>query len=187
MPKVQRDAATELYPVPAVVVSCADPPAPPNLITLAWVGTVCSEPPMLSIAVRPGRHSHPIIKKTREFVVNIPRADQVRAVDICGMHSGSSTDKFAAAGLTAGPAAFVKAPLVEEFPVNIECRVREVLSLGTHDLFIGEILCVHADEEVLDEGGELAAERLNPLAYVSGEYYALGKAVGSYGFSRAGS
>jgi flavin reductase (DIM6/NTAB) family NADH-FMN oxidoreductase RutF len=184
MAKVERDPATELYPVPAVVISCADPDGKANLVTLAWVGTVCSEPPMLSIAVRPGRYSHPIIKETREFVVNIPRANQVRAVDICGSISGRSQDKFAAAKLTPAPAKYVKAPLVKEFPVNLECRVREVLSLGTHDLFIAEILCVHADEDVLDEGGDLAPEKLSPLAFVNGAYYSLGELVGSYGFSR---
>lgn len=185
MPKVQRDAATELYPLPVVVVSCADAAGKPNLVTLAWVGIVCSEPPMLSIAVRPGRFSHPIIKQTREFVVNIPRASQAKAADLCGMISGRSHDKFAAAGLTPEPAKFVRAPLIEEFPVNIECRVRETLSLGSHELFIAEILCVHADEEALDEAGNLAAEELQPLAYVNGEYYALGELVGSYGFSSA--
>jgi len=183
VPKVQRDAATELYPVPAVVISCADASGKANLVTLAWVGTVCSDPPMLSIAVRPGRYSHPMIKQTREFVVNIPRADQAKAVDLCGNISGRSGDKFKAAELTPEPAAYVKAPLVKEFPVNIECRVREVLSLGTHDLFIAEILCVHADEDVLDDAGELAVEKLDPLAFVNGHYYALGKLVGSYGFS----
>lgn len=183
MPKIQRDAATELYPVPAAVISCADAQGDANLITLAWVGVVCSDPPMLSIAVRPGRYSHPMIKETREFVVNLPRASQAKAVDVCGTVSGRSGDKFTAAGVTAEPAAHVKAPLIKEFPVNIECRVREVLSLGTHDVFLGEILCVHADEEVLDEGGNLAAEKLDPLAFVNGEYYALGKLVGSHGFS----
>lgn len=184
MPKVERDPATELYPVPAVVISCADAEGKANLITLAWVGTVCSEPPMLSIAIRPGRHSHALVKQSREFVVNIPRADQVKAVDLCGSISGRSQDKFAAAKLTPEPAKYVKAPLVKEFPVNIECRVRETLSLGTHELFIAEILCVHADEGVLDEGGDLAAAKLDPLAFVNGEYYSLGQLVGSYGFSK---
>lgn len=184
MAKVKRDAATELYPVPAVVVSCADAAGRANLISLAWVGTVCSEPPMLAIAVRPGRYSHPIIRDSGEFVVNIPRADQARALDICGMMSGRSGDKFATAGLTALPAAHVKAPLVKEFPVNIECAVRQTLRLGTHDLFIGEILCVHADEEVLDAQGNLDPRKLNALAYVNGAYCAVGDIVGTYGFSR---
>jgi flavin reductase (DIM6/NTAB) family NADH-FMN oxidoreductase RutF len=184
MAKVQRDAGTDLYPVPAVVVSCADKAGKANLIALAWVGTVCSEPPMLSIAVRPARYSHPIIKETREFVVNLPRADQAQAVDVCGTTSGRTQDKFAAAGLTPEPATYVKAPLIKEFPVNIECRVRETLSLGTHDLFLAEIVAVHADEQVLDEAGGLAVEKLKPLAYVDGEYCAVGKVVGSYGFSQ---
>ena len=184
MAKVQRDAATELYPVPAAVVSCADAAGNANLITLAWVGTVCSEPPMIGIAVRPERHSHPMIKETGEFVVNLPRADQAHAVDVCGMISGRSQDKFAAAGLTPTPANHVKVPLIEEFPVNIECRVRQTLSLGVHDLFIGEILCVHADEEVLDRSGALDPEKLKPLAFVNGEYCAVGESVGYYGFSR---
>jgi flavin reductase (DIM6/NTAB) family NADH-FMN oxidoreductase RutF len=184
MAKVQRNAATELYPVPAVVVSCVDAQGRPNLITLAWVGTVCSEPPMLSIAVRPGRYSHALIKEAQEFVVNLPRADQVQAVDVCGTVSGREQDKFAAAGLTPEPAAYVKAPLVKEFPVNLECRVRQTLSLGSHDLFLGEIVCVHADEEVLDEAGRLAVERLKPLAYVNGAYCAVGGIVGAWGFSR---
>jgi len=184
MPKVQRDAETALYPVPAVVVSCVDSAGKANLITLAWVGTVCSEPPMLSIAIRPGRHSHALIKETREFVVNLPRADQARLVDICGTISGRSQDKFAATGLTPEPAAYVKAPLIKEFPVNIECRVRETLSLGTHDVFLGEIVAVHADEAVLDEGGDLAIEKLDALAYVRGTYCAVGRVVGTHGFSR---
>jgi flavin reductase (DIM6/NTAB) family NADH-FMN oxidoreductase RutF len=184
MAKRSLAPSTALYPVPAVMVSCADAAGRANIITLAWVGTVCSEPPMVSISVRPARHSSPMIKETGEFVVNLPTVEQARATDICGMYSGAKTDKWQKAGLTPAPAQKVKAPLIAECPVNLECVVRNTLNLGTHDMFIGEIVAVHADESVLDARGELDPDKLRAFAFVGSDYRAIGEKVGSFGFSR---
>jgi flavin reductase (DIM6/NTAB) family NADH-FMN oxidoreductase RutF len=138
---------------------------------------------MLSISVRPSRHSYDLLQHSHEFVVNIPRAAQVREVDLCGNVSGRDTDKFAACGFHAVPAARVAAPLIEECPINIECVTRHRLSLGAHDLFIGEILAVHFDDDVLDSRGRLQPAKVDALAYVHGDYWTLGAKVGSYGFT----
>lgn len=175
MSKRQLGPSLALHPVPVVLVTCADGGGRPNVITLAWVGVACSVPPMLSIAVRPERFSHQLIKESREFVVNIPSVRQAEAAFYCGTHSGRKEDKFVGAGLTPVPASQVKAPLIAECPVNMECVVRHELSLGSHDLFIGEVVAVHADESVLDEAGKLSTGRVNPLAYSSShEYWSLG-------------
>jgi flavin reductase (DIM6/NTAB) family NADH-FMN oxidoreductase RutF len=138
---------------------------------------------MLSISVRPSRYSYDLLQRSHEFVVNIPRAAQVREVDLCGNASGRDTDKFAACGFHAVPGARVAAPLIEEGPINIECVTRHRLSLGAHDLFIGEILAVHFDEDVLDSRGRLQPAKVDPLAYVHGDFWSLGEKVGSYGFT----
>jgi len=153
----------------------------PNLITLAWVGTVCSAPPMLSVAIRPSRHSHGLVNAAREFVVNIPRAGQVAAVDLAGAWSGAEHDKFKELGFTARPATLVTAPLIEECPINIECVVRHQLALGAHDLYLAEIVTTHYDEELLDSRGRLKTAALEAVAYVDGEYWSLGERLGSYG------
>jgi len=182
--KIQRRPTNVLLPVPLVMVSVAGADGGgPNIVTLAWVGTVCSAPPMLSISVRPSRHSYALLQRNHEFVVNIPRADQVREVDLCGNTSGRDTDKFAACGFHAVPGVRVGAPMIEECPINIECVTRHRLSLGAHDLFIGEILAVHFDEEVLDSRGRLQPAKVDPLAYVHGDFWSLGEKVGSYGFT----
>lgn len=185
MAKKTLSAGTALYPVPVIMVSCVDESGRANLVTLAWTGTVCSEPPMIGISIRPGRHSHPMIKQTGEFVVNIPSADQVRVVDYVGSVSGRDVeDKFAAAGLTAVPASLVKAPLVKECPMNIECKVRKTLSLGTHDLFLGEVVAVHANEEVLRADGTLDPAKTRAIAYIGGEYWSTGERLGVHGLSK---
>jgi flavin reductase (DIM6/NTAB) family NADH-FMN oxidoreductase RutF len=153
----------------------------PNIITLAWVGTVCSAPPMLSVAIRPSRHSHGLVNAAREFVVNIPRADQVAVVDLAGVWSGVEHDKFKELGFTARPAKLVAAPLIEECPINIECVVRHQLALGAHDLYIAEIVATHYDDELLDSRGRLKTAQLAAMAYVNGEYWSLGERLGSYG------
>ena len=182
--KIQRRPTNVLLPVPLVMVSVAGADGgAPNIVTLAWVGTVCSAPPMLSISVRPSRHSYDLLQRSHEFVVNIPRAAQVREVDYCGNVSGRDADKFAACGFHAVPAARVAAPLIEECPVNIECVTRHRLSLGAHDLFVGEILAVHFDEDVLDSRGRLQPAKVDALAYVHGDFWSLGEKVGSYGFT----
>ena len=184
--KIQRRPSTFLLPVPAALITVAAPEGPGNIITLAWVGTVCSAPPMLSIAVRPSRYSYELLRQRNEFVVNVPRADQVELVDRCGVVSGRERDKFALTGFHPLPAAIVGAPLIDECPVNLECVTRHRLSLGAHDLFIGEIVAAHFSDDVVDGRGRLDASRLNALAYVDGEYWSLGVKVGSYGFTKKG-
>ena len=184
MAKVIKLGSTALYPLPAVLVSCGV--ASPNLITLAWVGTLCSDPPAVGIAVRPQRFSHRLIVEAGEFVVNLPHAGQVGAVDYCGHVSGRKVDKWSACGLTPVPGSAVQVPLVAECPVSLECRVSHRLELGTHDLFIGEVLAVQADEEVLDGKGEVDYQLARPLVFAGDYYWQLGGLLGSYGDWRRG-
>ena len=180
--KIERKPSTALLPTPVVLLSVAGHgKEKANIITLAWVGTVCSSPPMLSVAIRPSRHSHGLVNAAREFVVNIPRADQVAAVDLAGVWSGAEHDKFKELGFTARPAKLVTAPLIEECPINIECVVRHQLALGAHDLYLAEIVATHYDEELLDSRGRLRTAELGAMAYVDGEYWSLGERLGSYG------
>lgn len=171
-----------LSPVPAVLVSCGSVEQP-NVLTIAWAGTVCTHPAMVSISVRPGRHSYPLIKESGEFVLNIPSASQVRAVDLCGVKSGRDTDKFALCGFTAVPAAGVSAPAINECPVSFSCKVKQVIPLGSHDLFLAEIVAIEAEENLFEENGRLALEKAGLFAYAHGEYYALGEKLGSFGYS----
>jgi len=177
--KVTRPPATALSPVPVVLVSCGVDR--PNLITLAWAGVACSEPPVIGIGVRPGRFSHHLIVEAGAFVVNIPRADQVGIVDYCGNVSGRDVDKWAACGLTPIPAGQVRVPLVAECPVALECRVIHRLSLGSHDFFLGQVVAVQTDEDLLTAEGRLDYGRTQPLAYVGGDYWQVGGPVGHYG------
>ena len=182
--KIERRPSTVLLPVPVVMVSVAGVGGEkPDIVTVAWAGNVCSAPPMLSISVRPSRHSYALLQQTHDFVVNVPRAGQVREVDFCGNASGRDVDKFAQCGFHAAPGARVSAPLIEECPINIECVTRHRLSLGAHDLFVGEVLAVHFDEDVLDSRGRLQPGKVEPLAYVHGDFWSLGEKVGSYGFT----
>jgi flavin reductase (DIM6/NTAB) family NADH-FMN oxidoreductase RutF len=173
-----------LSPVPVVLVSCGGSGEfRANLITIAWTGSVCSDPPMLSIAVRPERHSHGIIKSTGEFVVNLPSLAQVKITDWCGMVSGSKVDKFAESGLTAAPATTVGCPIILECPVNIECRVTQRLELGSHDLFLAEVVAVQVSSHLLDELGKFRVEKAGLIAYGLGHYFPLGPAIDHFGFS----
>lgn len=182
MAKLQIEPRPFLFPIPAVMVSCALPEQKPNIITIAWVGTVCSEPPMVSISIQPRRYSHSIVWQSREFVVNIPSADQVEAVDYCGLVSGRDEDKFTNCGLTPLPGEKVAAPLIKECPVNLECKVKHILNLGSHDLFIGEIVSIHHDESVM-ERGRINLEKVNPLAFAPGQYWDLNSLVAKQGIS----
>jgi flavin reductase (DIM6/NTAB) family NADH-FMN oxidoreductase RutF len=182
MAKTSHDASTALFPTPAVMVTCGV--ERPNIITLAWVGTVCSNPPMVGIAVRPERYSHQLIREVGEFVVNLPTAAQVEAVDRCGNLSGRDHDKFALCGLTAVPASKVRVPLIAECPIHLECVVRQTLSLGTHDLFIGEVVAVQADEALRGGRRGIDYSKAGLLCYVAGQYHALGKLLGPQGMSR---
>jgi flavin reductase (DIM6/NTAB) family NADH-FMN oxidoreductase RutF len=173
-----------LSPVPAVLVSCGGTEGwKPNLITIAWAGNVCSEPPMVSISVRPERYSFDIIQATQEFVVNVPSLRQAKAVDWCGMVSGRSVDKFAGAGLTPGAALKVRCPIVLECALNIECRVRTSLNLGSHTLFVAQVVGVQVSAGLLDAKGRLRLEKGGLLAYAHGQYFALGRCLGRFGFS----
>jgi flavin reductase (DIM6/NTAB) family NADH-FMN oxidoreductase RutF len=173
-----------LSPLPVVLVSCGGNKGwKPNLITIAWIGSVCSDPPMLSISVRPERYSHAIIKSTGEFVVNLPSADQAKTTDWCGVVSGRDTDKFSAAGLTPGPALKVGCPIVLECPINIECRIRKSLSLGSHTLFLAEVAAVQVSLDLVDAAGRLAIEKAGLFAFAHGHYYSLGRHLGHFGFS----
>ena len=180
--KKQLAPGALLAPVPVVLISCGTVEKP-NVFTVAWAGTVCTHPPMISISVRPGRFSYPLIRESGEFVLNLPFASMARAVDLCGVKSGRDVDKFALCGLTAVPAAGVSAPAVEECPVRFSCKVKSVTPLGTHDLFLAEIVSIEADEALFEENGRLALEKADLLAYSHGEYDTLGKKVGSFGFS----
>ncbi len=172
-----------LYPLPAVLVTVADKQGKDNVFTVAWTGTVCSDPAMVSISVRPERYSHHMIEETGEFVINLTTADLVYATDYCGVKSGKDIDKFKEMKLTKLPAEQVKAPLIEQSPVNIECKVKQTLKLGTHDMFLAEVVAVHADEAYLNEKGTFCLAKAEPMVYSHGTYYALGKELGSFGYS----
>ncbi|MBR5493248.1 MAG: flavin reductase family protein [Alistipes sp.] len=175
---------TMIYPLPAVLISCGESEQEYNLFTVAWTGTVCTNPPMCYISVRPERHSYEIIKRTGEFVINLTTASLARATDWCGVRSGRDYDKFSEMGLTAEAAAVVKAPIVAESPVSIECRVKQIVPLGSHDMFIADVVNVLVDEEYINpETGKLELERADMIAYSHGEYFRLGKAVGHFGWS----
>lgn len=172
-----------LYPVPAVMVSCKSPGERPNIITVAWAGTVCSSPAMLSISVRKERYSYDILKETGEFVVNLVNKELTFATDYCGVKSGRDVDKFKEMGLTAQESQYVSAPGIAESPVNLECRVTQVIPLGSHDLFLAEILGVTIDERYLDEKGTFHLNDAGLVAYSHGTYFELGKKLGTFGYS----
>ncbi len=173
-----------LSPVPAVLVSCGGTGEwSPNLITIAWAGTVCTNPPLLSISVRPERHSFNIIKETGEFTVNIPTVQQAALTDWCGVVSGRDHDKFEKTGLTPSPGLKTGCPIVLECPVNMECRIVQTLELGSHTMFIAEIVAVQVSAELIDAGGKLLLEKAGLIAYVHGAYFSLGRYLGHFGFS----
>ena len=182
--KVRKNPYAALFPCPVVLVTCVDSAGKPNSITLAWAGTVCSEPPMVGLGIRPSRYSHKLIEESREFVVNIPSAEIVRETDYCGVTSGRDVDKFAETKLTAEQADKVKAPLIRECPVNIECTLRQVIPLSAHDLFIGEIVQVHIDQAVLYKKGNIKIRKAAPFTYNLGEYWSLHKKLGTYGYTK---
>ena len=172
-----------LYPVPAVLVSCSDKEGNDNVLTVAWAGTVCSDPVMLSISVRKERFSHHMIKESGEFVVNLTTKELTRATDYCGVRSGRDEDKFKSMHLTKGKAGQVGAPIIIESPVNIECKVRQILELGSHDMFLAEVVNVQVSEEYMDEKGSFHLNDAELLAYSHGEYYSLGEKLGTFGYS----
>ena len=172
-----------LYPVPAVMVSCRMNNEKPNIITVAWAGTVCSDPAMLSISVRKERHSHHMIKESGEFAVNLVTKDLVRAADYCGVKSGREIDKFRECNLTPSVSETISAPGIAESPLTLECKVKQVIELGSHDLFIAEIAAVSVDRRFLDENGKFHLNETGLVAYSHGEYFELGEKIGKFGFS----
>lgn len=172
-----------LYPLPAVMVSCGREGEHPNIITVAWTGTICTNPPMVYISVRPERYSYDILKETKEFVINLTTEELVMAADYCGVKSGREVDKFLEMKLTPEPSKIVKAPAIAESPVNIECQVKKVMELGSHHMFLAEVAQVHVKEALLDSTGRLALERAGLVHYSHGEYYSEGEKLGSFGYS----
>jgi flavin reductase (DIM6/NTAB) family NADH-FMN oxidoreductase RutF len=175
---------TMIYPLPAVMISCGATPEEQNILTVSWVGTLCTNPPMCYISVRPERHSYEIIKKNMEFVINLTTKDLAYATDWCGVKSGKDFNKFEEMKLTPGKASMVKAPIIEEAPLCIECRVREVISLGSHDMFIADVVNVLADEKYIDaETGAFKLSEADLLVYSHGFYYEIGQQLGKFGWS----
>lgn len=183
MTKISFKPGNMLYPLPAVMVSVADKAGNTNIITVAWTGTVCTNPPMLSISVRPNRFSHHMLEETGEFVVNLTTKELAYATDYCGVKSGKDVDKWKEMKLTPIPSELVKAPGIKESPVNIECKVTEIKRLGSHDLFLAEVVAVHADERYMDKKGGFHLSSAEPIVYCHGEYFALGKKIGKFGYS----
>lgn len=182
MSKVFWKPSTLLAPVAPTMVTCGTLEKP-NILTIAWTGILNSNPPMTYISVRPTRYSHDIIQESGEFVINLTPSRLVRQADICGVKSGKDTNKFELTGLTPEKAEKVSVPLIAECPINIECRVKSVTSLGSHDMFIADILGIDIDEEYIDKDGKLHMDRCGLASYVHGEYFAPGKKVGSFGYS----
>lgn len=184
MAKQTWRAGNMLYPLPAVMVSVADKEGNQNIITVAWTGTICSDPAMLYISVRPQRHSYQMIRETGEFVVNLTTKQLVKATDYCGVRSGRNVDKWKEMHLTPGKAETLSyAPIIEESPVNIECKVTEVKELGTHHMFIAEVKAVRISDEYLNENGKFELNATDLITYSHGEYLETGKVIGTFGYS----
>jgi flavin reductase (DIM6/NTAB) family NADH-FMN oxidoreductase RutF len=184
MSKVSFKPGTMIYPLPAVMVSCGESEEEYNIITIGWVGTICSEPPMCYISIRKSRLSHEIISRTKAFVINLTTKDLTKATDWCGVKSGRDYNKFKETALTPIPALKVKAPMIEESPLNIECEVVEIKELGSHDMFIARVVNVNADNKLIDpQTNAFELEKANLLAYSHGKYYSIGEKLGFFGFS----
>lgn len=172
-----------LYPLPVVMESAADKEGRDDIITVAWAGTVCTNPPMVSISIRPERYSYHMIRETGEFVINLTTEELAFATDYCGVKSGRDVDKFKETGLTREKAEKVKAPMIAEAPVSIECKVKEIRELGSHHMFIAQVAAVHADEKYMDEKNRFDLNRARPIVYSHGEYLGTGKKLGTFGYS----
>lgn len=182
--KISWKPGTMIYPLPALLISCGSTPEEYNLFTASWAGTICSDPAMCYVSIRPERHSYEIIRRNMEFVINLTTEELARATDWCGVRSGRDYNKFEEMQLTPGPSEKVSAPIVMEAPLSIECRVKEIVPLGTHDMFIAEVLNVQADSRYLnEETGKWNLDESLPLVYVHGGYYKLGEKIGHFGWS----
>jgi flavin reductase (DIM6/NTAB) family NADH-FMN oxidoreductase RutF len=182
--KVTKSPRTALFPCPVVLVTCVDAEGKPNIITLAWAGVACSNPPILGIGIRPSRYSYRLIEQSGEFAVNIPTTEYVKETDFCGSSSGEIVDKFSETGLTPEPSERIKPPIIKECPVNIECFVKNRIQLGSHHLFLGEVVGVHIDEEILDEKGRIDFDKVTPFVFNNGEYWRLKGKIGEIGLSK---
>lgn len=183
MAKIHWNPGTMLYPLPAVMVSCGETPEEYNIITIAWTGTINSDPPMCSISVRPERHSYDIIKRTGEFVINLTTEELAKATDWCGCRSGKKFNKWKEMNLTPAQAKMVKAPIIAESPVNIECKVKDIIELGSHHMFIAEVVNVSVDDKYINESGAFSFAETKPLVYSHGDYFEMGKKIGKFGWS----
>jgi flavin reductase (DIM6/NTAB) family NADH-FMN oxidoreductase RutF len=184
MAKVTWKPGTMIYPIPAIMVSCGTEEEGYNIITVSWTGTICTDPAMCYISVRPERYSYGIIKKNGEFVINLTTKKLAGVTDWCGVRSGADFDKFKETGLTPEKASIVKAPLIEESPLSIECKVKQVLELGSHHMFISEVVAIDVREEFIDlKTGAFRLDKANPICYSHGKYYDIGKFIGRFGFS----
>ena len=184
MTKVEWKAGNMLYPLPAVMVSCGTKPEAYNIITISWAGTINTDPPMVSISIREKRHSFNIIKEAGEFVINLTTKDLGYAADWCGVKSGRDVNKFKEMKLTPVPASKISTPLIAESPVNIECKVTQVINLGSHHLFLAEVVAVSVEEKFLDKGtNKFDLRQTDPITYLHGNYYTLGEKLGRFGYS----
>lgn len=184
MAKLQFPPSVALYPLPVVLVSCLDKARKKtNIITIAWCGVVCSSPPQISVSVQPSRYSHALIKETGDFSVNIPTRSLARHVDLCGLRSGRDSDKLKLCSFTELPPSKISSPIIKECPVNIECRLKDIIKLGSHDMFIGQVVAMHADDSIMDKNGRIDYNKAEPFIYNQGEYWDIGKKIGFYGFS----
>lgn len=171
-----------MAPVPPALISCGTM-AKPNVMTAAWTGIICTEPTLVYVSIRPTRYSNELIRQSGEFVINVPTVALAKAVDLCGVKSGREVNKFALAELTPQACAKVKAPQIGEAPVSLECKVKEITSFGTHDMFLAEVVAVNADEALINKSGALDLQKAGLLAYAHGFYYGLGKKIGKFGWS----
>lgn len=184
MAKVSWRPGTQIYPLPAVLVTCGNKPENWNMLTVAWVGTICSDPAMCYISVRPERHSYPLLVENMEYTINLTTADMALATDWAGVRSGKDFNKWEKTGLTPIPGEMVASPTILESPLSIECRVKNIMKLGTHDMFISDVLNVRADSSLIDdETGKFDLEKAGLMAYAHGVYYKLGDMIGKFGFS----
>ncbi len=184
MSKQSWKPGTLIYPLPAVLVTTGATPEEYNMLTIAWTGTICTDPPMCYISVRKERHSYDIIRRTGEFCINLTTEAMAHATDWCGVRSGRNEDKWKATGLTPMTNPHVSAPIIAESPLSICCRVREVKELGSHDMFIADVVGVEADDRYIDPvTGKFSLDKANPIVYSHGEYYSLGKLIGHFGWS----
>ena len=183
MSKINCKPGNMIYPLPAVMVSCGDIDGESNILTVAWTGTICTNPPMAYISVRPERHSYQMIKESGEFVINLTTESLIRDTDYCGVKSGRDVDKWQECHLTKEKADTVKCPLIEESPVNIECKVKEIKELGSHHMFIADVTSVHVEEKYMDEKNSFHLNDSGLIAYSHGTYFSLGRKLGTFGYS----